>query len=199
MKKLVLATNNQGKVNELAELLKDLNVMILSLKDFPDIPEVIEDGETFAENALIKASAVCRATGILTLADDSGLEVDALNGAPGVYSARFAGPQKNDADNNQKLLSLLVEIPEEKRTARFRCSIALMTPEGMEKVFEGTCEGYIGQELRGKQGFGYDPLFYLPEFGKTFAELDLNIKNNISHRGKAFSKAVEYLQNQLRG
>lgn len=195
--KLVLATNNQGKVRELRELLKDLPIEILSLQDFPDLPEVEEDGDTFQENALKKAREVAGYTGLLAMADDSGLEVDYLKGAPGVYSARFAGEPKNDEANNEKLLQLLEGVPEKQRTGRFRCAIALCTPDGEEYVVEGTCEGVVGTSLEGAGGFGYDPLFYLPEYRQTFAQLDLGVKNQISHRGKATLKAVEKLKDLI--
>lgn len=191
--KLVLATGNQGKVRELKAVLNGFDVEVLSLKDFPQIGEIVEDGQTFAENALKKARTVTEATRLVAVADDSGLEVDCLGGAPGIYSARFAGEGKNDLDNNMKLLSLLEGVPDEKRTARFRCVIAIATPEGEVFTEEGTCEGVIGREMRGDQGFGYDPLFYLPEYGKTFAELDLSTKNRISHRGRALARAKNVL------
>ena len=198
MKTVILATNNQGKVKELENMLKDFEVKVLSLKDFPELPEVEEDGETFTENALKKAREICVETNYITIADDSGLEVDALNGQPGVYSARFAGEVKDDAANNDKLLRLLKDVPEAKRTARFRCVIALVTPQGNEQVFEGSCEGVIGHALKGAEGFGYDPLFIVPDYHKTFAELGIETKNKISHRGKAFKKTVEYLRTILK-
>ncbi|MHB9095779.1 MAG: RdgB/HAM1 family non-canonical purine NTP pyrophosphatase, partial [Eubacteriales bacterium] len=161
--KIVLATGNQGKVHELKAILSNLDVEVLSLKDFPEIDEIVEDGSTFEENAVKKAKAVTDATNLIAVADDSGLEVDCLGGAPGIYSARFAGEGKNDTDNNLKLLSLLKETPDEKRTARFRCVIAICTPCGERFTAEGACEGMIGHEMRGDKGFGYDPLFFLPE------------------------------------
>ncbi len=191
--KVVLATGNQGKVKELIEILSDLDVEVLSLKDFPEIGDIVEDGNSFAENAIIKAKAVCEAAGLISLADDSGLEVDYLNGAPGIYSARFAGEGRNDIDNNMKLLSLLSDVPLQKRTARFKCVIAICTPEGETYTAEGTCEGIVGFEMKGEKGFGYDPLFYLPEYDRTFAELNPDIKNKISHRGRAVAKAKNVL------
>lgn len=191
--KIVLATGNQGKVKELKEILKDIDVEILSLKDFSQIGEIVEDGETFEENAIKKANAVCEAVQLVALADDSGLEVDYLNGAPGIYSARFAGEDKNDLDNNLKLLSLLDGVSEEKRTARFRCVIAVCVPGGETHTAEGTCEGTIGYDMRGANGFGYDSLFYLPEFDKTFAELDSGTKNKMSHRGLALANVKTVL------
>lgn len=195
--KLVLATGNQGKVKEMKAILDELNIEVYSLKDFPEIDEIVEDGATFAENAVIKARAVSKATDLVALADDSGLEVDYLDGAPGIYSARFAGEGKSDADNNDKLLSLLQEVPGNQRTARFRCVIAICTPGGQVYTADGTFEGLIGFELKGDKGFGYDPLFYLPEYGKTSAELDPDLKNQISHRGKALAKAKSVLAGML--
>lgn len=191
---ILLATNNQGKVQELVRLLGDLPFNVRSLRDFPEVGEIEEDGESFAENALIKARAGAGATGLLTLADDSGLEVDVLEGEPGVRSARFAGEPKDDSRNNAKLLELLQDIPLNRRTARFKSVIALVTPEGEEHLTEGTCEGLIGLQPRGQGGFGYDPLFYVPEYDKTFAELSLEEKNAISHRGKALRAAAAMLE-----
>ncbi|MCL6639374.1 MAG: XTP/dITP diphosphatase [Firmicutes bacterium] len=188
--KLVLATRNSGKVKEMADLLESLNIEVVSMDAYPDVPEVEEDGATFLENAVKKAKATAAATGEVALADDSGLEVDYLDGLPGVHSARFAGEPKDDRANNEKLLTLLEGVPPEKRAARFRCVIAVATPGGEVYTTEGTCEGIIIDEPRGDKGFGYDPLFYLPEFGKTFAELNLAVKNKISHRGKAVARAL---------
>jgi XTP/dITP diphosphohydrolase len=187
--KIVLATGNQGKVRELKSILADFDIEVLSLQDFPEIGDIIEDGTTFAENAIKKAREVTQAIGLVALADDSGLEVDFLDGAPGIYSARFAGEGRSDLDNNQKLLGLLNDVPEDKRTARFRCVIAITTPCGDVFTANGTCEGIVGREMKGDKGFGYDPLFYLPEHDQTFAELDLGLKNQISHRGRALAKA----------
>lgn len=192
MQQLVLATQNLHKVEELRELMADEDLQIWSLKDFPEIPEIIEDGRTFRDNALKKARQVCKALKLPTLADDSGLEVDLLGGAPGVYSARFAGPNATSLLNNQKLLELLKDHPDlNERAARFISVIALVLPDGFEKVVFGSCAGYILPQLRGTSGFGYDPLFYLPEYQATFAELPLEIKNQISHRGRAFRQMVE--------
>lgn len=192
--KLVLATNNQGKVKELTEMLKPLGFHVISIGEYPGFIEVEEDGETFAANAIKKAKAASEFTGELALADDSGLEVDALDGAPGVHSARFAGEPKDDAANNAKLLRQLADIPPEKRTARFRCVIAIAEPNGKTQTTDGTCEGLILRELKGAGGFGYDPLFYVPEYKQTFAELNLENKNSISHRGKALKRVMELLQ-----
>lgn len=193
MKTIVLATRNKGKIRELADLLQGWPINLRSLDEWPDLPDVAEDGESFAENALIKARAVCNYTGLPALADDSGLEVDYLKGAPGVLSARFAGEPRDDARSNQKLLALLAGVPMEKRTARFRCVIAIVTPAGGAFLAEGVCEGLIGLKLAGKGGFGYDPLFYLPEYRQTMAQLDLDVKNTISHRAIAMREAAKLL------
>lgn len=194
MKELVLASGNKGKMAEFQRLLEGLDVQIHSMKEYPEIGEIVEDGSTFAENALIKARAVCKATGKPAMADDSGLAVDALNGAPGIYSARFAGEQRSDADNNAKVLQLLEGVEDGKRTARFFCVIAIVLPDGREYTVEGTCEGTILHALQGEGGFGYDPLFYVESLDKTFAELTMEEKNRISHRGHANRKAVEIIR-----
>ncbi len=191
---LVLASGNKGKLAEFQRLLDGLDVQIHSMKDYPEIGEIVEDGSTFAENALIKARAVCKATGKPAMADDSGLAVDALNGAPGIYSARFAGEQRSDADNNAKVLQLMETVADADRTARFFCVIAIVLPDGREYTVEGTCEGTILHALRGEGGFGYDPLFYVESMNKTFAELTMEEKNRISHRGHANRKAVEIIR-----
>lgn len=185
---LVLATRNSGKVAEFRAGLADLEFTILSLSDFPACPEVVEDGTTFAANALKKARAAFAYTGFPSLADDSGLEVDALGGAPGVESHRFAGPAGDDAANNAKLLALLSGVPEAQRSARFRAVLALVWGPGKELTVEGTCEGRILAAPRGAGGFGYDPLFYLPERGLTLAELPVTEKNAVSHRGEAIRR-----------
>ena len=185
---LVLATQNQGKIREIERVLDLPRLKIQSLQDFPDLPEVVEDGQTFLENALKKAQACAQATGRPALADDSGLEVDFLKGAPGIYSARFSGDGATDEVNNRKLLSLLEGVPEERRTARFVCQMVLYLPEGTWIQTEGFCPGVIAPEPRGEHGFGYDPVFYLPEFGKTMAEIPLQEKNRISHRAQALQK-----------
>lgn len=192
--KVLLATHNSGKVRELIELLADEEIEVLSVKDIDAWQEVEETGVTFAENAAIKARAGVQQTGLITLADDSGLEVDALNGAPGVYSARFAGEPKDDERNNDKLLALLEDVPDALRTARFRCALVIATPEQEEYLTEGTVEGIILKQRRGSGGFGYDPLFFIPDFGRTMAELSLAQKNKLSHRALALRKAVPILQ-----
>lgn len=198
MKRLVVATRNKGKLKEIRAILADLPVEVFSLMDYPEIPPAVEDGETFEANAAKKALHVAASTGCLTLADDSGIEVDALGGAPGVQSARFAGPDATDAANNEKLLRLMAEMPEEKRTARFRCVMAVATPEGRVEVAEGACEGQLSQREMGDKGFGYDPLFFVPEYGMTFGELPEGIKNAISHRGRALTAVRGVLETLLK-
>lgn len=192
--KILLATQNLGKVKELQELLQGEEIEVISLRDIANWEEVEETGETFAENAALKARAGAERTGLVSLADDSGLEVDALNGAPGVYSARYAGEPKDDERNNEKLLKELEGVTEEERTGRFRCALVIATPKGEEYLTEGTVEGRILRERRGEEGFGYDPLFFLPEFKRTMAELNVNQKNKVSHRAQAFEKAVPILR-----
>ncbi|EGW41321.1 XTP/dITP diphosphatase [Desulfosporosinus sp. OT] len=192
--KIVLATQNQGKVRELQELLMDEGIEVLSLSDIPDWEDVEETGKTFADNAALKARAAVKKTGLIALADDSGLEVDALDGAPGVYSARFAGEPKDDERNNDKLLHLLETTSDDKRTARFRCALVMATPFGKEYLTEGVVEGQIFRQRRGQDGFGYDPIFYLPEYERTMAQLTLTEKNKLSHRAQAFRKAIPILQ-----
>lgn len=193
--KIILATQNQGKVRELRELLIDEEIEVLSLLDIPDWEDVEENGITFADNAALKAREAVRRTGLIALADDSGLEVDALEGAPGVYSARYAGEPKDDERNNDKLLHLLETIPQDKRTARFRCALVMATPFGEEYLTEGAVEGRILTQRRGSDGFGYDPVFYLPELDRTMAELTLTEKNTLSHRAQAFRKVIPILRN----
>ncbi len=193
MQTIVIASRNPGKISEFQELLEGLPLRILSLADFPGLPEISETGSTFRENALIKARAVAAATGLTTLADDSGLEVDHLRGAPGVFSSRFAGPEQDDEANNRKLLAALEGVPFQRRRARFCCVIAVVTPQGREFLSEGICEGKITFFPRGRKGFGYDPLFLIPSLGKTFAELGPGAKNRISHRARALRLAREVL------
>ncbi len=192
--RIVLATRNEGKVRELQELLADENMEVLSLLDIPDWQEVKETGNTFAENAGLKARAAARQTGLIAIADDSVLEVDALNGAPGVYSARFAGEPKDDERNIDKLLDLLNDVPDPKRTARFKCALVVATPDGEEFQTEGAVEGRILRERRGRGGFGYDPVFFMPDFSRTMAELSMAQKNKISHRAQAFRLALPILE-----
>lgn len=191
---LLLATRNQNKKKELRKIIGNWNVNLLTLDDMSDLPEVVEDGATFAENAIKKARTISALTGYITLADDSGLEVDALGGAPGIFSARFAGTDADDVKNNQKLLALMGNISNEKRTARFVCVIAIATPEGSAQTAQGVCPGTIENAGRGQGGFGYDPLFIPQGYNKTFAELADEEKNEISHRGKALREARQLLQ-----
>jgi XTP/dITP diphosphohydrolase len=191
--KVVLATRNEGKVREIADILSPHGFEVVSLREFGEIGEIAEDGSTFKENAMIKATVVAEHTGLPALADDSGLEVDALDGAPGIFSSRFAGEEKDDQANNRKLLDLLSGTPVEQRTARFQCVVAIAEPDGWVHISEGTCEGVIAHEPCGQGGFGYDPLFYVPAYDKTFAELNPAIKNKISHRAKALEGAVDIL------
>lgn len=187
MEKLILATKNRGKIIELSDLLKELPIELISLLDF-DFPDIEETGLTFAENAAIKAKAVYAKTGIPCIADDSGLEIDALDGNPGVMSARFAGAHGDDTANNNKVLELMAGIPVAKRTARFRCALAMVGLTDEPYITSGICEGFIATAPEGDNGFGYDPLFWVTDFGKTMAELTLEEKNLISHRAIAFKK-----------
>lgn len=186
--KIVIATRNKGKAKEIREMLKGLKIKILALDDFPEIPAPLEDGKSFRENALKKARFVAERLQITTLADDSGLEVNILGGQPGIFSARYAGENATDKENNMKLLKELSGIPFEKRRARYKCAIAIVIPRAKEEVVTGSCSGLIALKPKGTGGFGYDPLFYVPEYGKTMAELPPGIKNRISHRGMALAK-----------
>ncbi|MCX7817395.1 MAG: XTP/dITP diphosphatase [Syntrophales bacterium] len=195
---IVLASRNEGKIKEIGFMLADLQVTVKSLRDYPDCPEIQEDGCTFYENALKKGLTVARYTREWVLADDSGLEVDALGGAPGVLSARFAGEGAKDEDNNRKLLEALRGVPFDKRGATFRCILVFIHPNGEHKTFEGRWRGVIAEEPRGNGGFGYDPLFYIPELGLTAAELPLEKKNRLSHRAQAVKQFKKYLQSFLK-
>jgi XTP/dITP diphosphohydrolase len=183
----VLASRNRKKAREMAELLVPVPVELISVADFPDAPVVEETGATFAENAALKARAVAQATGRWTLADDSGLAVDELHGAPGVYSARYAGPDAHDAQNNERLLTELRDVPDERRGAQFICCLAVADPAGTVRIqVEGRCRGRLLHAPRGHNGFGYDPLFFVPEYWQTFAELSPIAKGALSHRARAF-------------
>ena len=192
-RQLLIATKNLGKVREYRELLADLPFQVLSLADAGIQADVEETGETFAENALLKARAYSRLSGLLTWADDSGLAVDALGGWPGVHSARHAGPNASDADRIQVLLARLAHVPPQERTAAFHCVVAIATPDGRAWTTEGTCRGVIIDTPMGSGGFGYDPVFFVPDLGKTFAQLSSAEKNAISHRGIASRKAAALL------
>lgn len=198
LRRLVLATRNKGKLQELTELLRGLPVEVIGLDQYPTAPEVAETGTTFAQNALIKARAIATHTGELTLADDSGLEVDLLGGEPGVYSARYGEPGWNDRERYEYLLRKLEGLSAVKRTARFKCVTALVDPhQHREEITEGKVEGQIALTPSGSGGFGYDPVFYLPEFRCTMAELSAEIKNRISHRGWALEKMIPYIEKAL--
>ena len=190
MRKLLIATRNPGKAREITAVLSDLPFDFVSLLDYPDAPEVEETGATFIENAVLKARAYAAYTGELTLADDSGLEVDALDGGPGVMSSRFA---PTDPERIAKLLDLMKEIRQGRRSARFRCAIAVADTGGRVETCEDTVEGVIARQPKGDNGFGYDPVFYLPSLGKHMAELPPDEKNAVSHRGKAIRKARDLL------
>lgn len=193
MKKLIFATGNEDKMREIREILADMDWEILSMKEAGVQVEIVEDGTNFEENAAIKARTVMQLTGELVLADDSGLEVDYLNKEPGIYSARYMGEHTSYHIKNHNLISRLEGVPEEKRTARFVCVIAAAFPNGEVLTVRDTVEGIIGYEEKGENGFGYDPIFYLPEFVKYSAELPREEKNKISHRGKALRKMREEL------
>jgi XTP/dITP diphosphohydrolase len=192
---VIVATRNKGKIREIREALKGLGLRIHALSDFSGVPEIEEDGESFAENALKKARFYSKYFGKLTIADDSGLEVDGLNGLPGIYSARYAGERASSQENNRKLLKELGGLPISERGARFKCVLAVVSPDGREVIAEGSCRGRIGFREKGKRGFGYDPLFILPKYGKTMAELSLGEKNRVSHRGKALRKLKKIITN----
>ncbi len=193
MTELVVASGNSGKIREISNLLKGNVDILLSLADFPALPPIIEDGATFAENAIKKAKITARAICKPVLADDSGLVVDALDGKPGVYSARYAGEGASDAENNEKLLRELAGLPTGQRSAAFCCVMALCLPDGSCHTFSGRLGGTILEQPRGSGGFGYDPLFFVKEYDKTLAELPLEIKNRISHRGQALAKLKSFL------
>lgn len=196
MKQIVLATKNQGKIREMRDLLAPMNIEVLSLADFSPAADAEENGATFAENAMHKARYYYAHTNTPCLADDSGLEVDALGGRPGVYSARYSGENATDESNNAKVLAEMADVPEESRTARFRCAMALVG-DGIELTADGTCEGILLTEKRGDGGFGYDPIFYVPAFGRTLAELSSDEKNSISHRGSAVRKMADLLAERM--
>lgn len=188
MKKVIIATQNKGKAKDFEAIFKPYGYEVLTLADVAPDMDVEETGTTFEENAILKAEAVAERLGTMVIADDSGLQIDALGGEPGVYSARYAGEEKNDEANIQKVLEKLKDVPEKDRTARFCCSLAVAGPGMKTKTFFGTCEGTILQDKRGTNGFGYDPIFYVPNLGKAMAELSAEEKGQISHRGNALRK-----------
>ncbi len=191
MKEILIATKNKGKVKEFSDLFAEKGIKVSSLLDFPTVDDVEETGTTFIENAKIKAETISKQFNNIVVADDSGLSVDALDGRPGVYSARYAGETKNDAANLQKVLMELEDVPYEKRTARFHCVLAVAVPNEETRIFEGTCEGYITEKPEGENGFGYDPIFYIPNKKQTMAQLSSDEKNKISHRANAMKKLKE--------
>ncbi|HOJ12217.1 MAG TPA: XTP/dITP diphosphatase [Clostridiales bacterium] len=194
MRKFIVATRNKGKLYEIKEILSDFPYDVVSMEEAGISNEIDEYGNTFEENAMIKANEVWKLTGGTVMADDSGLEVEYLNGAPGVYSSRFGGENATDEDRNKKLLDLLKDVPFEKRKARFVCVIAVIYPDGTSFTVKGACEGYIACAPEGNNGFGYDPLFYMPEFGMTTAQMNPCEKHKISHRGKALRMMVDELK-----
>ncbi len=194
IRELVLATRNRHKSEELTALLGDLGITIRTLDEFPGAPEVVEDGDTCEANAVKKARAIADFTGLPAVADDTGLEVDALGGRPGVYAARYAGEDATYEDNCRKLLQELTGVPRERRTARFLTVAAIALPSGGIRMAQGTLDGVIAEEASGTLGFGYDPVFLIPELGKTLAQLSADQKNTISHRAKAFTQARDLLR-----
>jgi XTP/dITP diphosphohydrolase len=197
MIQLVVATRNKKKLTEIKDILKGIKLDLLSLGDYKDVPRVLENGKSFQENAVKKAARLARWTGKLCLGEDSGLCVDALDGAPGIYSARFSGKDKSDLKNNLKLLKLLNGLPFAKRKAHYVCAVALADKEGLLGVVEGSCSGLIVPTPAGQAGFGYDPLFYIPKYKKTFAQLGEKIKHKMSHRYHALKKARRIIEKYI--
>ena len=195
---LVVATKNKKKLQEIRELLSDLPLRVTSLEDYPDAPRIVEDGRTFEQNAIKKAATIALYTRKLVLGEDSGLEVKALHNRPGVYSARYAGEDATDPKNNRKLLSELKGVPAKKRGGRYRCAVALADGHGLIGVVSGTCSGRIALEPKGTFGFGYDPLFLIEKFGKTFAQLGPEVKHAMSHRYRALKKARGLMERYLK-
>ncbi|MFA5090794.1 MAG: RdgB/HAM1 family non-canonical purine NTP pyrophosphatase [Candidatus Omnitrophota bacterium] len=195
---LVVATKNQKKLKEIKDLLAGMDFKVTSLDDYPRAPKIIENGRTFAENAAKKARVIAGYTGKLTLGEDSGLCVRALGGRPGVYSSRFSGKDKDDLKNNLKLLKVLKGLPLSGRKAYYVCAIAMADKDGSLRQVEGRCPGVIGFAMRGKSGFGYDPLFIIPRYKKTFAQLGLKLKHKMSHRFRALEKAKKVLATYLK-
>lgn len=194
MKKVIFATGNEGKMKEIREILGDLDIELLSLKDAGITADIEENGSTFEENAIIKAKAISQLTGEIVLADDSGLEIDYLNKEPGIYSARYMGEDTSYHIKNANLIQRLEGVPDQQRTSRFVCAIAAAFPDGTVKTVRASMEGRIGYEEKGENGFGYDPIFYLPEYGCSSAEISMEEKNKISHRGKALRAIKDELR-----
>ncbi|MED1468430.1 XTP/dITP diphosphatase [Bacillus salipaludis] len=197
MREVIIATKNPGKAREFESIFAKRGIEVKTLLDFPEIPDVEETGTTFEANAILKAEAISKALNKMVIGDDSGLIVDVLEGRPGIYSARYAGEHKNDQDNIDKVLSELKEVPEEERTARFYCALAVAVPNQETKTVSGTCEGRILTERKGTHGFGYDPIFYVPNLGLAMAELPSEEKNKISHRANALKKLDTVLDSIL--
>ena len=197
MKKIIFATGNEGKMKEIRRILADPQLEILSLKDAGIHADIDENGKSFEENAMIKAEAICKMTGEIVLADDSGLEIDYLNKEPGIYSARYAGTDTSYDIKNSLLLSRMKGVPDKQRTARFVCAVAAVFPNGDKEVVRGTMEGCIGYKIAGANGFGYDPIFFLPEYGCTSAELAPEKKNELSHRGEALRMMRQIMEKKL--
>lgn len=197
MKKIIFATKNKGKIKEINAIMSDMSVEVVSMEDAGINIDVVEDGNTFEENAIKKAEEIMKVSGIITMADDSGLEIDYLDGAPGVYSARYMGEDTPYSIKNSKILETMKDVKEENRTARFVSVIATAIPNKETITTKGTVEGIIGYEIKGENGFGYDPIFYVPEYNMTTAEMTPELKNSISHRGKALRLMKEELKKEL--
>jgi XTP/dITP diphosphohydrolase len=198
MKEVIIATKNPGKAKEFEHIFAPRGIKVRTLLDFPEIPDVEETGQTFEENAILKAEAVSKALNKMVIGDDSGLIIDALGGRPGIYSARYAGEQKNDQDNIDKVLNELSGVLENPKTARFYCALAVAVPNNETQTVSGTCEGHILEERKGTNGFGYDPIFYVPENGLAMAELTADEKSSISHRANALKKLDVILDSILK-
>jgi len=201
--KIIIATHNQGKLREMNFLFEEFipktyNVNLLTLNKYPNIPEVVEDGDSFKANAEKKALFTANYTGEMVIADDSGLVVDALNGEPGIFSSRYSGENATDEKNMEKLIEKLKKVPKELRTAHFTCVISIAVPNTILGTFKGVCNGTIGTKPKGDNGFGYDPLFIRTDVGKTFAELSHDVKNRISHRARAFEKAADLIEKNIK-
>ncbi len=197
MKKIIFATKNKGKIKEINAIMSDMNVQVVSMEEAGINIDVIEDGNTFEENAIKKAEEIMKISGLITMADDSGLEIDYLDGAPGVYSARYMGEDTPYNIKNSKILEIMKDVKEEDRTARFVSVIATAIPNKKTITTKGTIEGIIGYEIKGENGFGYDPIFYVPEYNMTTSEMNPDLKNSISHRGKALRLMKEELKKEL--